>query len=806
MSYEIKKAAVLGAGVMGATIAAHLTNAGIECYLLDIIPFELTDADKAQGLMEQSPAWRNRFATNGLNGVISSKPAGFFTKKNASMVRIGNLEDNLGWLSDVDWVIEVVVENLKIKQDLFARVEKVVKPDCIVSTNTSGIPIKDISAKFGAGLKGHFLGTHFFNPPRYMKLLEIIPGTETKPEVVEFMTRYCEQTLGKGVVICKDVPNFIGNRIGIFDFSNAIHLTVEKNLRIDEADAIIGKALGRPGMGVFGTIDLVGLDTGHHVMTNLYAAVPDDEMREMFVPSEFWNKMMELKWLGNKTKQGFYKRSKDASGKSTKQMLDYNTMEYVPAGKPRFASISDARKKADEGAAATMKVMFNGTDIAGEVTREYLCNNFIYAANRIPEICDTIVGIDNAMKWGYNHQLGPFESWDAIGVREAIDVMKKLKKKVPKKIEEMLKKGFETFYQNKEDGRYFYDFDKKDYIKLEANPRIILLPDLKSRNKIIRKNASATLVDIGDGVACLEFHTKMNSVDDGVIEMIFAGCDIVEKDFAGMVVGNHATNFSVGANIFKVLVAIQRGDWDVLEQLVVAFQSANMRMKYLARPVVTAPAGMALGGGCEIAMHAAGCQPCGETYIGLVEVGVGVIPAGGGCKELMVRMTEGIPDGVIDAGMNLQHVYAKVFENIATAKVATSAVEGMELGYIRKTDQISMSRDQQIWDAKQVVLGLSKFHKKPRPVLIPVMGENFRGMAEAILYNMRQGNFASDYDLHIARKVAHILSGGECAEGTLVTEDEILALEREAFLSLCGERKTQDRIMQMISTGKPLRN
>ncbi|MDD5100771.1 MAG: 3-hydroxyacyl-CoA dehydrogenase family protein, partial [Syntrophales bacterium] len=388
MAYEIKKAAVLGAGVMGATIAAHLTNAGIECVLLDIIPFELTEADKAQGLTEKSPAWRNRFAANGLAGVLKSKPAGFYSKKNASMIKVGNLEDNLNWLSGVDWVIEVVVENLKIKQELFAKVEKVVRPNCIVTTNTSGIPIKEITAKFGAKLKEHFLGTHFFNPPRYMKLLEIIPGQQTKPEVVAYMTRFCEQTLGKGVVICKDVPNFIGNRIGTFDISNAVRLTVEKNLRLDEADAIISKALGRPGSAIFGTLDLVGLDTGHHVMKNLYAAVPDDEMREMFVPSEFMNKMMELKWLGNKTKQGFYKRTKDAKGKKAKLMLDYHTMEYVPAGKPRFATVSDAKKKSDEGVAATIRVMFNGTDIAGEITREYLCNNFIYAANRVPEICD----------------------------------------------------------------------------------------------------------------------------------------------------------------------------------------------------------------------------------------------------------------------------------------------------------------------------------------------------------------------------------------------------------------------------------
>jgi 3-hydroxyacyl-CoA dehydrogenase len=370
----------------------------------------------------------------------------------------------------------------------------------------------------------------------------------------------------------------------------------------------------------------------------------------------------------------------------------------------------------------------------------------------------------------------------------------------------MLKKGYASFYVTKEDGRYFYDFEKKDYVRLVANPRIIRLPDLKEQNKVVRKNASATLVDIGDGVACLEFHTKMNAVDDGMIEMIHESCSIVEKDFIGMVVGNHGTNYSAGANIFKVLIGIQRGDWDILETSIAGFQNANMRMKYLSKPVVSAPAGLALGGGCEIAMHAAKCQPCGETYIGLVEVGVGVIPAGGGCKELMVRMTEGLPDGAIDAGMNLQQLYAKAFENIAMAKVATSAVEGMELGYIRKTENISLGRDQQLWDAKQVVLGLAKFYRKPKPALIPVMGENFRGMADAVLYNMRHGNFATDYDLHVARKVAHILSGGDCAEGTLVTEEEILALEREAFLSLCGEKRTQDRIMYLLNTGKPLRN
>ncbi len=806
MSYKIKKAAVLGAGVMGATIAAHLTNAGIECVLLDIIPFELTDADKAKGLTEKSPAWRNRFAANGLAGIMKAKPAAFFTKKNASMITIGNLEDNMDMLKDVDWVCEVVIENLKIKQELFAKLEKAVKPDCIISTNTSGIPIKDVSAKFSKNMNAHFLGTHFFNPPRYMKLLEIIPGKDTKKEIVDYMVKFCEEVLGKGVVVCKDSPNFIGNRIGIFDISNAFHLMIEKDMKIEEIDAIFGKAMGRPGTAVFGTMDLVGLDTGIHVMKNLYEAVPDDEMKDWFLPPDFLTAMMEKKWLGNKTKQGFYKKTKDEKGKKLKLVLDYKTLEYKPAPKVQFASVS-AANKTEGGAGAKMKALFEGKDAAAEFVREFLCNNFIYATNRIPEIADKVMDIDNTMKWGYNQKLGPFEAWDAVGVRAAVDVMKKLKKKVPKKIEEMLKAGCESFYTKKADGSYYYDFAAKGYVKIEENPKIIFLPPLKDRKKIVKENASASLVDIGDGVACLEFHTKMNSIDDGIVEMIKASCDIVEKDFKGLVVANHDERaFSAGANVFRVLMAIQKGEWDFVENSISELQNALMRMKYLSKPTVTAPAGMALGGGCEIAMHGARCQPCGETYIGLVEVGVGLIPAGGGCKETALRLTEGIPTGAIEAGLNIQQYYTKAFENIATAKVATSAAEAMELGYIRKTENISLNRDQQIWDAKQLVLGMSLYYKPGRQALIPVMGENFRGLINAALYNMKAGNYVSEYDVHVSKKIAYILSGGDCPEGTYVTEQELLDLEREAFLSLCGEQKTQDRIMHMLSTGKPLRN
>ncbi|HRY37414.1 MAG TPA: 3-hydroxyacyl-CoA dehydrogenase/enoyl-CoA hydratase family protein [Smithellaceae bacterium] len=806
MSFKIKKAAVLGAGVMGAGIAAHLTNAGIECYLLDIIPFELTDDDKKKGLTEKSPAWRNRFAANGLAAVTKSKPASFFTKKNAPMVTIGNFEDNLNWLADVDWVVEVVVENLKIKQELFAKVEKVIKPTCIVSTNTSGIPIKDISAKFGAALKKRFLGTHFFNPPRYMKLMEIIPGADTDKDVVDYMVKFSEETLGKGVVICKDSPNFVGNRIGVFDLSDVVQIMLEKKMKIDEVDAIVGKALGHPGTAVFGTMDLVGLDVGYHVAKNLYDAVPDDEARDTFKAAPFLDKMIANKWLGNKTKQGYYKKTKDASGKKAKLMLDIDTMEYVPAGKPKFDSISAAKKL--ENVADSVKLVFNAEDKAGEFTREYLCKTFIYSANRIGEICDDIMAIDNAMKWGYNNKLGPFEMWDAVGVKEAIEVMKKLKLKVPKKIDEMLKKGCETFYATKADGKYYYDFEKKGYAKIDENPKIILLPDLKSRKKIVKENESASLIDIGDGVVCLEFHTKMNSIDEGLNQMLNDSCDIVEKDFEGMVVANHDERaFSAGANVFAVLVAAQKGEWDLLEKSIEALQDGNMKMKYLSKPVVTAPAGLALGGGCEIAMHGARCLPNGETYMGLVEVGVGVLPAGGGCKEILLRVTEGIPDGVVEAGLNLQYHMAKAFENIAMAKVATSAAEAMELGYIRKSETINMSRDQQIYEAKQLVKSLVMAgYKPPRPALIPVMGENFRGLADAILMNMRYGNFISDFDLVVSRKVAYVLSGGDCAEGTFVSEQEILDLEREGFLSLMGETKTHERIMHMLTKGKPLRN
>ncbi len=800
----IEKAAVLGAGVMGASIAAHLANAGVECVLLDIIPPEVREKDRLKGWTEDTPAWRNSIAYNALAALLKARPAAFYTGKNASLIRTGNLKDNLNWLSDVDWVVEAVVEDLKIKQELFARVEKCVGADCIVSTNTSGLPIKDISAHLGYRFKKNFLGTHFFNPPRYMRLVELIPLRETSKKVLRRMTTFCEEYLGKQVVVSRDVPGFIANRIGNFDMATAIRLMMEMEMSVEEVDAIVGN-LGRPASSIFGTLDLVGLDIAHNVMTNLHNALTGDEKRDVFAPPGFIDEMMNRRWLGNKTGQGFYKKTKSDGGRDVKLALNYRTMEYTPQAVPESASLSRAKEKKGD-ASEKIRIMLDGADSASQFAREYLCRDFLYAAGRVSEVCENILSLDRAMKWGYNHQLGPFETWDAVGLRKSLPLMEGMGLDVPAKIKDMLAAGCETFYRRKADSRYFYDFEKKGYVKEDVNPRHIILASLKERGKTVRHSAGASLIDLGDGIACLEFHTKMNAVDDDMMQMILACCDLVEKDFVGMVIGNNDLNFSAGANIQKLLAHCRQGSWELIGQAVSAFQGLNMRLKYLSRPVVTAPTGLTLGGGCEIAMHGAACRPCGETYMGLVEAGVGLIPAGGGCKELLLRLTEGIPDGLLEAGLNLQHYCIKAFDNIAQARVSTSAQQAVELGYIRKGENITLNRNRQLFDAKQAALAIAQFYRKPRPALIPVMGENFRGLADVILSNMRQGNHISDYDAHVARKAAYVLSGGDCPEGTLLAEQEILDREKEAFLSLCGEPKTQDRIKHMLETGKALRN
>ena len=800
----IEKTAVLGAGVMGAAIAAHLANVGLECVLLDIVPPELTAAYRERGWTETHPAWRNSLAAQALVRLQQTKPAPFYRKKNASLIQVGNLEDHLHWLANCDWVVEAVVEDLTVKQELLSRVEKVVQPDCIISTNTSGLSIQDLAASLSPRCQGNFLGTHFFNPPRYMKLLEIIPQESTRSEVVASMMQFCEESLGKGVVLGRDVPGFVANRIGTCDVATAIGLMLEGNLSIEAVDAIVA-ALGRPASAVFGTLDLVGLDVALRVMNNLYENLPGDENRELFRPPAFLEEMQGRGWLGNKTGQGFYKGVKDKQGREGKSVLDYRSLEYGPPRVPDFASLKEANK-AKGDAVRQLRLLFAGKDGAGEFPRKYLCRTFRYAACRVDEICENIPALDRAMKWGYNHRLGPFEAWDALGLSQVVQTMEEQGLAVPPRIREMLASGCPSFYLKKAAVLYFYDFAKRDYVREEEHPRQISFPSLKEQGRTVRESPGASLVDLGDGIACLEFHTKMNTIDDDVIQMIFAACDIVEKDFLGLVIGNGDINFSAGANVAKLLAVCRQADWVTLEHMVADFQGANQRLKYLARPVVAAPAGLTLGGGCEIALHAARCRPAGETYMGLVEVGVGLIPAGGGCKELMLRLTEGIPDGLVEAGLNLQHFYVKALQNIVQARVSGSACEAMELGYIRNTEQLSVNRDRQLWEAKQLALGMAPLYRKPLPPLIPVMGEALRGLAEVLLYNMRRGNYLSDYDVQVAKKVVAVLSGGECPEGTLVAEQEILDREREAFLSLCGEPQTQERIAYLLEKGKPLRN
>ena len=803
MVRQIQKAAVLGAGVMGSGIAAHIANAGIPCHLLDIVPKEPNEEEKKRGLTVKSPEVRNRFAVTGLQNALNARPAAFFSKKNAELVTTGNFEDNMDWLSECDLIIEVIIENLKIKQDLFKRVAQVRKPGSIVTSNTSGISVTAMVEGLDEEFQSHFCVTHFFNPPRYMKLLEIVPHPKTTKEVLATVERFCAYTLGKGVVYAKNTPNFVANRIGVEGMMYAMHLMTTEGYRIDEVDAISGPALGRPKTASFKTADLVGLDTLFHVSKNVYENTPNDERREVFKMPDFVSRMVEKGWLGNKTKGGFYKKEKGPGGKEVRKVLDYNTMEYVETQKVDFPSLKAAKGIEDE--AERIKSVVYADDRAGQFAWKITAESLVYSARRIPEICDTIVEIDSGMKWGFNFKLGPFEVWDTIGVRESVERMKKEGIAVPASVDEMLKAGKESFYLKKEDGTYYYDFVKKDYVMFRENPDIILLPSLKERKKVVASNSGATLVDIGGGVACLEFHTKMNSVDNDIIEMMNKSVDIVSRDFEGLVIANHADNFSVGANIFLILIAAQNKDFAQIEKVVKDFQDANMRLRYSPKPVVVAPAGMALGGGCEITMHGDRVQACGETYIGLVEVGVGLIPAGGGCKELVKRMVEGIPGEPPD---NLLPFAQKAFEMIALAKVATSAQEAMEWGILKPTDGITTNRDFLIQDAKNVVLGMVKAgYRQPRLWNdIPVAGEDAAGAFRVYVQGMRHGGYATEYDLVVASKLAGVLTGGDVSSGTRVSEQYLLDLEREVFLSLCGDERTQARMQHMLMYNKPLRN
>ena len=810
MEKKIKKAGVVGAGVMGATIAAQLANVGIETFLLDIVPPELTDDDKKKGLTRESKAFRDKFGQNGLNIALKSKPASFYIPENAKLITIGNLEDNLEWVSDVDWIIEVVVERLDIKKSVFEKIETVLKPGTIITSNTSGISAKAMCEDRSENFRKHFAITHFFNPPRYMKLLEIVPNPDTLPEVIETLADICEKVLGKGVVYAKDTPNFIANRIGTYNMFSVINAMVDMGLTVEAVDKLTGPVIGNAKSATFRTGDLVGLDTLLHVADNVYEGCPDDEKRDMFKPPDFINQMVKKKLLGEKTKQGFYKKTKDSKGKKVILSLDYNTLEYSPQEKVKLSSLEAAKNVS--GTPQKVKSLYYAKDLAGKFTFGHISEMFIYAANRIPEIADDIVNIDNALRWGFGRKMGPFETWDAVGVNKSVAKMKEAGYKIPSWVQELLDSGKESFYKKESGVLYYYVIPSKEYREVPVKPGIILLPSLKDREKQVAGNAGASLIDIGDGVVCLEFHSKMNAIGEDITSMIVQSADIVSKEFEGLVIANHGTNFSVGANLAMVLFAAQEEEWDDLDWAIKALQDALMKLKYLDKPVVAAPAGMALGGGCEICLASDRVRFAAETYMGLVEVGVGVIPAGGGCKELLIRNTEHLFEvqrgGVYPKQIEFMPFVARAFETIAMAKVSTSGPEAIKLGYLRPTDKLTVNRDYLIEDAKKTVLAINMEGYTPlRPLEeIRVPGENTFAMMKLALWTMHEQGFALDHDVTVGTKVAYVLCGGNVLENTKVSEQYLLDLEREAFLSLCGDPKTQARIEHMLTTGKPLRN
>ncbi|MBL8148562.1 MAG: 3-hydroxyacyl-CoA dehydrogenase/enoyl-CoA hydratase family protein [Blastocatellia bacterium] len=811
MAYKIEKVAVLGSGVMGAQIAAHLVNAGYKVLLLDILPSELV----GQPAVETKPAkgeWghhhaaagaRNRVASQAVENMKKMKPAPFFVPELAGEVRVGNFEDDLPKVAEADWIIEAIIERLDIKRSLYEKVDKFRRKGSIVSSNTSGISIRGMSEGMSEDFRKHFLGTHFFNPPRYMKLLEIISTPETLPEVVDFVADFCDRRLGKGVAYAKDTPNFIANRIGTFGMMYTMKVMLEDGYTIEEVDKITGPVVGRPKTAAFRTLDLVGLDTFSMVASNVHSAVIGDEKRDVFQLPEFVKQMVEKKWLGNKSKQGFYKKVKGESGDQI-LALDVNTLEYRPQQKVKYPSHESV--KPIENLRERLKTLVYGEDPVGKFLWKTLSETFIYSANRIPEIADDIVQIDNALKWGFNWELGVFESWDAIGVEKSVERLKTEGRVVPEFVSKLLASGKKSFYERREGYTYYFDYESGDYKKIDDKPGLIILPSLKERNKVVKRNPGASLIDIGDGVACLEFHSKMNSIGGDTVSMMNFAIKEVGQNFEGLVVGNQGENFSAGANIMMLLLAAQEEEWDEIDLMIRSFQNANMQLRYSDKPVVTAPFGLALGGGCEVTMHGDRARPAAETYIGLVEIGVGLIPAGGGTKELVLRATE---QAAMESAEADPFPYIKqAFESIATAKVATSAMEGRKYGFIRKSDPISMSRDRQIDDAKQMVLAMVREgYRKPEPKNnIVALGEAALSALKLGVHLMVQAGYATEYEGKIARKIAYVLTGGDLSYKTTVSEQYLLDLEREAFLSLCGERKTQERIQSMLKTGKALRN
>jgi 3-hydroxyacyl-CoA dehydrogenase len=807
MNRRIEKAVVLGAGTMGSRIAAHFANAGLPCILLDIVPPNLP-ADAPGGE-------RNKIVRAGLDAAKKSKPAAFFTAALAEKIVIGNFDDDLARCAEADWIIEVVAENLEIKRKLLARVAQFRKPGAIVTTNTSGLPVHLIAGGMSEEFQMHWAGTHFFNPPRYLKLVEVIPGPKTSSEVVELLSEFCDRRLGKGVVVAKDTPNFIANRIGTFSMLNALRLMGTLGMTVEEVDACTGPAVGWPKSATFRTADIVGLDVLMHVVKNIYETAPKDESREMYKVPPLVEDMAKRGWLGDKTGQGFYKKVKGAGEKEI-LTLDVNTMEYRARQKAKFASLEMGKAIEDtrERLCALIRPVLDGQK--GDKAQQFLWGGLsemcLYAARRVPEISDNVVDVDRALRWGFAWELGPFEIMDAIGVKAFAGQVQKEGRILPPVIEKVLASGHKGFYESEKGATTVFDVGSGASKKVEEPKGVIILKSLKDAGREVEHNSGASLIDLGDGVVCCEFHAKMNAIGADLIAMLHKGLKRLETDFDAMVIANQAVNFSVGANLMLVLVGAQEQEWDELHMAVKQFQNINLALKYAPKPVVTAPQGLALGGGCEVGLHSAKMQAAAEAYIGLVETGVGLIPGGGGTKEMLIRANEHAAGG---EDLDLFHALKPIFEAIAMAKVGTSAEECRDLGYLRREDGVSMNRDRLVADAKEVALSLVRGGYKPlaanwqegaQTTQIKVLGEQFLAGAKLAIHMMLRGGYASEYDAHVGRKLANILAGGALTSPQLVSEQYVLDLEREAFVSLCGEKKTQERIAHTLKTGKPLRN
>jgi len=806
---RINKVAVLGAGTMGARIAAHFANAGVPSLLLDIVA---PDAD--------GPA-RNQIAASGLDGARKSKPAAFFEASLSRLVTIGNFDDDLKRLAEVDWVIEAVVENLEIKRALLKKVEAIRKPGTIITTNTSGLPVARIAEGFSEDFRRSWFGTHFFNPPRYMRLLELIPTPDADASLIAAVTRFCDTQLGKGVVLAKDTPNFIANRIGTFSVLNVMRLMQEMDLTIEEIDALTGQTVGWPRSATFRTIDLVGLDILGHVVTNMTQNVRD-ERSELQIPA-FFRQMIERKWLGDKTKGGFYKKIKSRDGKEDERLaVDWKSLEYHPRGRPKFATLDMAKNVEDTGARIQILLGLDPgraaqkPDKASAFLWAALSDLWTYSANRIPEISDSVVEIDKALRLGFNWELGPFELWDAAGVEATVARMKKEGRPIAANVEKLLLSGNKSWYADDPktpSGHRYWDLSGHHWQPVAVAEGVWSVEAAKKSNGVVKKNSGASLVDLGDGIGCIQFHSKMNALGADIISLILQTLKPggPGDSFDAFVIANDAANFSVGANLMLLLMSVQEEEWDDVDLAIRQFQGMTQAIKFSPKPVVAAPFGLALGGGCEVSLHATARQPQAELYMGLVEVGVGLLPGGGGCKEMLLRALDSAasirPDGRGES-VELLEVMKKAFETIATAKVSTSAAEARGLGFVSTSDRITMNRERVLSDAKARALELARSGYEP-PVMrtdVPAPGENVLATLRMGVYLMRQGGYISDHEVKLGTKIAEVLCGGNVTPGTPVSEQYLLDLEREAFKSLCGEKKTQERIQFTLKTGKTLRN